>query len=177
MPDDAPQSAVKTRRYDYTVANLDAEAAARLSGLEYMQGLVEGKFGAKPSISDTLGMSIPFDLGHGTASIDAEPADYLLNPMGSVHGGFAATLIDSVTGIAVHTTLPPGIGFSTAELKVNMTRAILPTTGTLRATGTVIHAGRQMATAEGRLVGLEDGKLYAHGSATCFLFPWKRGLG
>ena len=177
MPYDVPGPIEKTRTYDYTVAPFDAEAAMTMTGLEFMQGLVAGDFGAKPSISETLGMSVPFDLAYGEASIEADPADFLLNPMGGVHGGFAATLIDSVTGIATHTALPAGMGYATAELKVNMTRAILPTAGTLRATGKIIHVGRQMATSEGRLVGVEDGKLYAHGSATCFLFPWKRGLG
>ena len=91
--------------------------------------------------------------------------------MGAVHGGFAATLLDSVMGISVHTTLDAGHGYTTAELKINYTRAILPTTGRLRAEGKVIHRGRQIATAEGKLVGIDDGKLYAHGTTTCMVFP------
>ena len=88
-----------------------------------------------------------------------------------MHGGFAATLLDSALGCAVHTALPKGAGYTTAELSINYTRAILPGGGRLRAEGKVIHVGRQMATAEARLVGDEDGKLYAHGKTTCFVFP------
>jgi uncharacterized protein (TIGR00369 family) len=125
-------------------------------------------------MADTIGMSPPFDLEYGKCAVEAEPGDYLMNPMGVTHGGFAATLLDSAMGIAVHTTLPVGTGYTTAELKINYTRAIMPTTGRLRADGSVIHAGRQMATAEARLVGVADGKLYAHGSTTCFVFPLQR---
>lgn len=178
MPGDlstaAPDTALKTRTYQFAPAAFDAAAAMTMSGLEYMRALVSGDIGAKPSISDTLDMSLPFDLDHGRCAIEAEPADYLMNPMGIVHGGFAATLLDSVMGIAVHTALPAGTGYTTAELKINYTRAILPATGRLRAEGSLVHIGRQMATSEGRLVGIEDGRLYAHGSATCFLFPIRR---
>ncbi len=177
MPPDSLHPASRTRTYDYSIAAFDTEAALTMTGLEYMQALVSGRIGAKPPISDTLGMTIPFDLGHGTATIDAEPADFLMNPIGSIHGGFAATLLDSVMAIAVHTTLPAATVYTTAELKVNYTRAILPETGRLRAIGTVIHSGRQLATAEGRVTGIEDGKLYAHGSTTCLVLPvgGKRG--
>lgn len=164
-------TASKIRTYEYAPPSFDTEAAMDLSGLDYMRALVSGQLGAEPSISATLGMSRPFDLEHGQASIEADAADFLLNPMGAAHGGFAATLLDSAMGIAVHTALPPGTGYTTAELKINYTRAILPSTGRLRAEGSVIHQGRQMATAEARLVGVEDEKLYAHGSTTCFIFP------
>lgn len=167
----------KTRSYQYAEPGFDAEAAMALSGLDYMRALASGDLGGAPSISDTIGMSRPFDLDHGRASFEADAADFLLNPMGAVHGGFAATLLDSAMGCAVHTALPPGTGYSTAELKINYTRAILPGAGRLRAEGAVIHQGRRMATAEGRLVGTSDGKLYAHGSTTCFLFPLRARTG
>jgi len=167
----------KTRSYDYTVSSLDVGSALALNGLDYMRALVSGEFGAEPSINQTIGMSVPFDLDRGKASIEATPGDFLLNPMGVVHGGFAATLLDSAMGLAVHTALDAGTGYTTAELKINYTRAILPTTGRLRAQGKLIHAGRQMATAEARLTGVDDGKLYAHGSTTCFLFPLDRHKG
>lgn len=159
------------RSYEYETASFDPSAAMRLSGLEYMRALVAGEIGTQPSIGPTIGMSIPYDLEHGTAAFDCEPGDFLLNPLGTVHGGFAATVLDSALGVAVHTTLEAGWGFTTAELKINYTRAILPKSGRYRAEGKVIHRGRRMATAEARLVGVEDGKLYAHGSTTCFLFP------
>lgn len=171
MPRDPAPVRQKTRTYQYELADFDAPAAMTMTGIEYMRALVSGQIGAKPPIADTLGMSAPLHLEHGTAAIEAAPADFLMNPIGVVHGGFAATLLDSVMGTAVHTALPLATSYTTAELKINYTRAILPTTGRLRAEGKVIHLGRQMATAEGRLVGIEDGKLYAHGSTTCFLLP------
>ena len=161
----------KTRSYAYVTEPLDAEAAMRLSGLDYMRALNSGAVTAQPSMIVTMGISAPMDLDYGKAAFEADPADFLLNPMGTLHGGFAATLLDTVLGVCVHTTLDAGIGFTTAELKVNYTRAILPTTGRLRAEATIVHRGRQMATAEARVVGLEDGKLYAHGSTTCLIFP------
>lgn len=170
MHDTVSPVTTKTRTYEYGVAGPDGRAAMTMTGLEYMQAMVSGKISGKPSMADTVGMSVPFDLAHGKASVEAEPADFLMNPLGVMHGGFAATLLDSVMGIAVHTALPAATGFTTAELKINFTRAIRPDSGRLRADGTVVHAGRQMATAEGRLVGIDDGKLYAHGSTTCFLF-------
>lgn len=171
MREDPVTVTTKTRTYEYSVTRIDPTVAAKLSGLEYMQAMLRGEVGAKPSISDTVGMSVPIDIEHGKAAVEAQPADFLLNPQGSVHGGWAATVLDSVLGISIFTALPPATGFTTAELKINYTRAILPTTGRLRAEGNVVHLGRQMATAEARLVGIEDGKLYAHGSTTCFVFP------
>ena len=167
---DGAEAGMRTRSYSYSTAGLDMGAAMRMSGLDYMRALVAGEFGARPSIGDTMGMTVPFDIEFGKVSFAAEAADFLLNPLGAVHGGFAATLLDSCMGCAVHTALPEATGYTTAELKVNYTRAILPRTGRLVATGSVIHVGRRMATAEGRLTG-EDGKLYAHGSTTCFVFP------
>lgn len=168
---------LKTRSYEYAEVSFDPASAMKLSGLEYMRALVAGEIGAPPSINATIGMSYPSNLEYGKVTFEAEPGDYLLNPMGFVHGGFAATLLDSAMGVAVHTTLEPGMGFTTAELKINYTRAILPTSGRLRAEGSLIHRGRRMATSEARLVGIEDGKLYAHGSTTCFIFPLKQMQG
>jgi uncharacterized protein (TIGR00369 family) len=91
------------------------------------------------------------------------------NPMGTVHGGWFATLLDSAVGCAIHTTLPAGKGYTTLELKVNMVRPLNDSVPLVRAEGKVIHAGRQVATAEGRIVG-PDGKLYAHATTTCLIF-------
>ncbi|MFV0474341.1 MAG: PaaI family thioesterase [Pikeienuella sp.] len=172
MSDGEPQGARKIRSYEYAVAGLDHRAALSMSGLDYMRALVAGELGARPSISDTIGMSLPREIEYGRVVFEAQAADFLLNPLGVIHGGFAATLLDSAMGCAVHTALPAATGYTTAELKINYTRAMTPETGLLRAEGAVIHVGRRMATAEGRLLG-EDGKLYAHGSTTCFVFPLK----
>jgi uncharacterized protein (TIGR00369 family) len=91
------------------------------------------------------------------------------NPLGTVHGGWIATLLDSCVGCAVHTTLAAGRAYTTAELKINYVRAVTHRVPVLRAIGSVIHVGGRMATAEGRLLG-PDGKLYAHASTTCFIF-------
>jgi uncharacterized protein (TIGR00369 family) len=149
--------------------------AMTVTGLEYMRALTAGTLGPRATIMETMGMSSAFNLDYGQVSVEAQPADFLMNPLGVLHGGFAATLLDTVLGIAVHTALPPATGYTTAELKVNYTRAILPTTERLRADGKLIYLGRKMATSEGRLVGVDTGKLYAHGSSTCFLFPLLQG--
>jgi uncharacterized protein (TIGR00369 family) len=91
------------------------------------------------------------------------------NPLGTVHGGWFATLLDSAVGCAVHTTLPAGKAYTTAELKINIVRPLTDKVPLVRAVGTVIHVGGRMATADGRLTG-PDGKLYAHASTTCFIF-------
>ena len=93
----------------------------------------------------------------------------MLNPLGTVHGGWFATLLDSALGCAVHTMMPPGRSYTTAELGVNLVKAITPKVQRVRAEGKVIHCGRQLATAEARLVG-PDGTLYAHATTTCLVF-------
>jgi len=99
---------------------------------------------------------------------ECEPGEQHYNPIGVVHGGLAMTLLDSAMGCSVHTRLPAGKGYTTLEAKVNLVRAITIRTGTLRATGRVIHLGGKTATAEGRLEDA-DGKLYAHGTTTCIV--------
>lgn len=150
-----------------TVASvLDPEAMRRMSGLDYLRQLF-GRGG--PGIGRTLGFEAE-EFAEGRASFTCIPGEGHTNPLGTIHGGIAATMLDSAMGCAVHTTLPPGIGYTTAELKINYIRAMTPRTGLVRAVGTVIHVGRQLAVAEGRLTG-EDGRLYAHGTTTCLVFP------
>jgi uncharacterized protein (TIGR00369 family) len=110
----------------------------------------------------------------GRAVFAIEPMEYHYNPIGSVHGGVACTLLDSAMGCAVHTTLPAGVGYTTAELKVNLVRAITSATGLLEAEGKVIHRGNRLATAEGFLRDM-DGRLYAHGTSTCVILPHTSG--
>ena len=98
------------------------------------------------------------------------PKPAYLNPLGSIHGGWIATLLDSCMACAVHTTVPAGQGYTTVEFKLNCVRPVMPDTGPLRAEGKVINAGRTIATSEGRLVDA-SGKLYAHGTETCLIFP------
>lgn len=141
------------------------------TGLEIMQALLHGEL-PYPPISETLGFFL-IEVDEGRAVFQATPGFRHYNPLGTVHGGWYATLLDSALGCAVQTRLPAGQGYTTAELGLNIVRSAHQQTGPLRAIGTVIHSGRQMATAEARIVG-PDGKLYAHATTTCFIFDAAR---
>ena len=143
------------------------ETVRGMSGLALMQAMLAGEL-PYAAIAKTLDFLV-VDVGPGRAVFQGTPGPQLLNPMGSVHGGWFATLLDSALGCAVHTTMPPGRGYTTAELGVNMVRAISAKVPRVRAEGQVIHSGRQLATAAARLVG-PDGTLYAHATTTCLVF-------
>jgi uncharacterized protein (TIGR00369 family) len=150
------------------VGTLAMETMREFSGLEIFQKLIAGEL-PYPPICDTVGfMLISVEKGHVVFQGTPEHRHY--NPIGSVHGGFHATLLDSCVGCAVHTTLEAGQGYTTIELKVNFVRGLTDRVGPVRAEGTVIHVGKQIATAEGRLFDIE-GRLYAHASTTCLVFP------
>src|SRR5271170_562933 len=117
---------------------------------------------------------LDFDLvevTEGTATFRYRPDARHLNPLGTVHGGVAMTLLDSAAGAAVHSTLGDGSGCTTLETKVNLVRAVRPTTGPMLAEGSVVHRGRTVATAESRLLA-EDGTLYAHATSTCLILHY-----
>jgi uncharacterized protein (TIGR00369 family) len=137
------------------------------TGLEIMQAMLAGEL-PYPHIADTLDFAL-IEVEPGKAVFQGTPQLKHYNPLGSVHGGWYATLLDSALGCAVHTTLPAGRAYTTAELGVNIVRAASAKTGPLRAIGTVLHSGRQLATAEARIVG-PDGRLYAHATTTCLVF-------
>jgi uncharacterized protein (TIGR00369 family) len=143
------------------------EQVAGKSGLQIMQAMLAGEL-PYPHIVETLDFAL-LSVAKGTAIFQGTPQLKHYNPLGSVHGGWYATLLDSALGCAVHTALDAGQGYTTAELGINIVRAASMKTGPLRAIGTVIHCGRQLATAEARIVGA-DGKLYAHGTTTCLVF-------
>jgi uncharacterized protein (TIGR00369 family) len=147
------------------------EQVAQRSGLELMQGLMRGEL-PFPTISRTLDFLL-MEVEHGRAVFQGTPGPAHLNPMGSVHGGWFATLLDSALGCCVHAALPRGKAYTTLELKVNLIRALTPKVQRVRAIGEVVHVGGQVATAQARLVGA-DGKLYAHGTTTCLVFDMKR---
>jgi uncharacterized protein (TIGR00369 family) len=156
---------VKRRSRDAGV--VDRDAAAAMSGLQLMQALLEGRF-PTPHIAETMDFAL-VEVEAGKAVFQGTPQLRHFNPMGGVHGGWYATLLDSALGCAVHTSLPAGRAYTTAELSVNIVRAASTRSGPLRAIGSVIHSGRQLATAEARIVG-PDGKLFAHGTTTCLVF-------
>jgi uncharacterized protein (TIGR00369 family) len=139
---------------------------AGLSGLEVMRLMADGTL-PPPAIAGLLGMEV-VEVGHGFATFALEPDARMLNPIGSVHGGIAATLLDSCMGCAVHTTLEPGLGYTTAQLNLHYLRSMQPGMGRVTATGTVLHRGRKQATAEAKLVDA-DGRLLAHGTTICLV--------
>ena len=143
------------------------EQAKGRTGLQFMQAMLAGEV-PYPHICDTLDFFL-VEVGEGTAIFQGTPQLKHFNPLGTVHGGWYATLLDSAVGCAVHTLMPVGRAYTTAELSVNIVRAAGVKTGPLRAIGKVVHAGRQLATAEARIVG-PDGKLYAHATTTCLVF-------
>ena len=142
------------------------------SGLQIMLAMLAGEL-PYPHIMRTLDYSL-VQVDKGRAVFQGEPQLMHYNPLGSVHGGWYATLLDSALGCAVHTMLEAGQGYTTAELGIHIVRAASMKSGPLRAIGKVVHVGRQLATAEARIVGF-DGKLYAHGSTTCLVFPAPAG--
>lgn len=143
------------------------DQAMALDGLTLMQAMMNGELPFAP-IAQTLDFML-IEVGKGRAVFQGTPRAEHLNPLGTVHGGWFATLLDSALGCAVHTMLPAGRGYTTAELGVNLVKAITPKVPRVRAEGTVLHCGRQLATAQARLVG-PDGTLYAHASTTCLVF-------
>jgi uncharacterized protein (TIGR00369 family) len=140
------------------------------TGLEMMQAMLRAEIPYAP-IAKTLSFQL-IEVGRGRAVFQGRPLAQHLNPLGTVHGGWFATLLDSALGCAVHTMMPAGRAYTTAELGVNLVKALTPRVQRVRAEGKVIHSGRQLATAEARLVG-PDGTLYAHATTTCLVFDMK----
>ena len=142
-----------------------------LTGLQMMQAMLRGEL-PYPPIAKTLDFNL-VEAEEGRAVFQGKPGPNHLNPMGGIHGGWYATILDSALGCAVHTMMPVGRGYTTAELGVNLVKAINPAkTPRVRAEGRVLHCGRQLATAEARIVG-PDGTLYAHATTTCLVFELK----
>lgn len=142
------------------------EQVAGLSGLEMIRKIMAGELPAAP-IAEPLGFRL-VEAESGMVAFEGTPGPHLLNPLGSVHGGYALTLIDSACGCAVHTELEAGVGYTTVETKVNFTRAIDPAGGPVRCEGRVLSRGRTIATADAYLRD-ESGRLLAHGTSTLIL--------
>ena len=138
-----------------------------MTGLEFVQGLASGLLPLN-TIAQTLGYDIA-EAEHGRVVVVAEPDGRFLNPAGTVHGGFSATLLDSCMGLAIQSTLEKGIGQTTLEFKISLVRPITPDTGKIQAEGIVLSKGRRIGTAEGRITD-RDGRLLAHGTTTCLIF-------
>jgi len=150
-----------------TYGTVSADRQRGMSGLEFVQRLVDGTLPLN-MIAQTLGYDV-IEAGKGRVVVTVEPSDAHLNPYGTVHGGLAATLLDSCMGLAVQSTLDRGFGQTTVEFKISLMRPITPETGRIKAEGTVLNCGRRIGTAEGRLTD-GKGRLLAHGTTTCLIF-------
>jgi uncharacterized protein (TIGR00369 family) len=145
----------------YGLAN--RQEAAGMSGKELLQAMIDGRLPGPP-IAETMSFWL-VEVGDGFAVFEGDPGPHVLNPMGGVHGGWALTLIDSATGCAAHSLLPAGVGYATIETKGNLSRPITLDTGRVRAEGRVVSQGRQIISAEARLLS-QDGRILAHGTST-----------
>ena len=146
---------------------VSADRQKDMSGLEFVQGLADGTLPLN-TLARTLGYDVS-EAANGRVVVVAEPGDMHLNPAGTVHGGFAATLLDSCMGLAVQSTLEKGVEQTTLEFKISLVRPITPETGAIRAEGVVLRRGRRVGTAEGRITD-GKGRLLAHGTTTCLIF-------
>jgi uncharacterized protein (TIGR00369 family) len=153
----------RTRTYSWEDPSALAERMAGQSGLDLIRLMAAGEVAAAP-IAQTLGFRLA-EADRGRVVFECEPAEYHYNPIGTVHAGLAMTLMDSAMGCALVTTFDEPLAWTTLEVKSNFTRAITVETGLVRCTGTVVHAGRTVATTEARLEDV-GGKLYAHGTST-----------
>lgn len=167
----AEEAAIKHQLSQGPGAGLaDPDQTRGMSGLDIMRSSMAGTL-PYSTMSETLDFLL-VSVGEGCAVFQGTPGTKHLNPMGTVHGGWFATLLDSALGCAVWTRVPVGKGYTTAELSVNLVRALTPEVPRVRAIGQVIHCGRQLATAEAKLIG-PDGTLYAHATTTCLVLDKK----
>jgi uncharacterized protein (TIGR00369 family) len=155
----------RTRTFGWQDPAATAAAGMKLAGLDYVRAISDGTL-PPPPIAELLGFEI-VEAEHGRAVFALMPAEWMYNPIGMVHGGVAATILDSCMGCAVHTTLAAGVGYTTTDLQVRYIRAMSDVTGRVLAEGRVMHVGRRTATAEGRVFAQDGGKLIAHGSTGC----------
>ena len=158
----------RSRTYSWEDPMALRDAGAGLSGLDYLKAVFESKLPPPP-----IAMTLDFagaEVEEGRAVFVGQPAEFHYNPIGVVHGGYAMTLLDSAMGCAVHTTLAADEAYTTLETKVNFVRPITLETGRMRCEGVVLHRGGKVATAEGRLIAEQTGKLLAHRTSTCLVF-------
>ena len=156
-----------SRTASRTYGTVSAEEQKEMSGLEFVQGLADGTLPLN-TIAQTLGYDVT-QAESGRVVVTAEPSGIHLNPAGTVHGGLAATLLDTCMGLAIQSTLEKGVGSTTLEFKISLLRPITPDTGLITAEGIVLSRGRRVGTAEGRITD-GKGRLLAHGTTTCLIF-------
>ncbi|HLZ57803.1 MAG TPA: PaaI family thioesterase [Ktedonosporobacter sp.] len=159
-------SKTRTRTFSWEDPAASVQAGKTMSGIEYLRAMQTGAL-PPPPVAALLEMQVT-EVSEGRVVFAMEPAEYEYNPLGTVHGGVMATILDSALGCAVQSMLPHGTWYTTIELKVNYLRPMTSKTGTVYSEGKIIHVGGRIATAEARLTD-ESGKLYAHATTTCML--------
>jgi uncharacterized protein (TIGR00369 family) len=157
----------RERSFTWSDPQLTAEAGRTMAGLDLMRALRDGSV-PRPPVTDLVGISLA-EVDAGRVVMNLTPAEYHYNPLGTMHGGILATLLDSVMGCAVHTTLPKGRGYTSLEIKVNYVRAVTNASGELTAEGKIVHGGNRSAVAEARVIDAK-GRLCATASTTCLVF-------
>jgi uncharacterized protein (TIGR00369 family) len=162
---DEPQQ-IRSRTFTWEDPSELVNIGKTLGGLEYLRAIQSGEL-PSPPFARLLGVDLA-EVSEGKAVFSMKPAEYHYNPLGSVHGGVTAALLDSAMGCAVHTLLQAGQWYTTVEIKINYLRPLSANTGIVYSTGQIIHMGNKIATAEGRVTD-EAGKLYAHGTTSCIL--------
>ncbi|MFH9298947.1 PaaI family thioesterase [Streptomyces sp. NPDC017520] len=158
----------RTRTYSWDDPAIPAQAAAGMAGLDFLREVQAGRLAAAP-VGRTLDFALD-EVEHGRAVFSLVPGEEHYNPIGSMHGGVFATLLDSAAGCAVQSTLPPGMAYTSLDLTVKFLRPVTVDTGRVRAVGTVISGGRRTALAQAQLVDAAD-RLLAHATSSCLLFP------
>ena len=158
---------MSNRTASRTYGTVSADKQKEMTGLQFVQGLAEGTLPLN-TIAKTLGYDVT-EAESGRVVITAQPCADHLNPAGTVHGGLAATMLDSCMGLAILSTLQKGVGSTTLEFKISFVRPITPETGLIRAEGTVLNRGRRVGIAEGRVTD-GTGRLLVHGTTTCLIF-------
>jgi uncharacterized protein (TIGR00369 family) len=158
---------IRERTFAWSDPKLSADASRGMAGIDLIRGLRDGTVPAPPSAC-LIGFSVA-EVEEGRVVMRLTPAEYHYNPIGTMHGGILATLLDSVMGCAVHSTLDQGRGYTSLEIKVNYVRAVTNDSGELSAEGKIVHGGRRSAVAEARVVDAK-GRLCATASTTCLVF-------
>ncbi|MEU1202360.1 PaaI family thioesterase [Streptomyces sp. NPDC005813] len=158
----------RSRTYDWEDPTISAAAVGQGSGLEFLREILAGRV-PSPPVAATLGVALE-EVDHGRAVFSLVPGEEHYNPIGSVHGGIYATMLDSAAGCAVQSTLPQGMGYTSLDLTVKFLRPITVDTGKVRAVGSVLSSGRRTALAEAQLLDGSD-RLLAHATSTCMIFP------
>jgi uncharacterized protein (TIGR00369 family) len=158
----------RSRTYTWEDPHTSYRAAGEMTGLEYMQALADGVIPLGPMFY-TLGILDLEVVVPGKVIFTARPEEFHYNLIGSVHGGFGATMLDAACGSAIHTMLPRAMSFTTIQLNINFVRSLMPETDLVSCIGEAVHVGKRTATAQARLIDAND-SLYSHATATCAVF-------